>query len=244
MNRYRALYVALAIAAALTLPAFADTTPQTLPFAQNWTNVGMITVNDDWSGVPGIEGYLGDDASTTASPYGGGDPQTVLTFFGAIDAIANQANPNTLTSGGVAEFDGIADPVAALQGSGTADAPYILIHLNTTGWQNIQVVYNLRDVDGSTDNSTQPVALQYRVGNAGSFTNVPGAYVADASVGPSLTGTTPVSVSLPVDCDNQPLVQVRMITINAVGSDEWIGIDDISITGTVVPVELMGFTAD
>jgi hypothetical protein len=30
------------------------TTPQTLPFSQNWTNTGLITANDDWSGVPGI----------------------------------------------------------------------------------------------------------------------------------------------------------------------------------------------
>ena len=31
--------------------ARADTTPQTLPFAQNWSNTGLITVDDNWSAV-------------------------------------------------------------------------------------------------------------------------------------------------------------------------------------------------
>ena len=30
-------------------------------------------------------------------------------------------------------------------------------------------------------------------------------------------------------CENQPLVQIRIITANAVGNDEWVGIDDINI---------------
>src|SRR6185503_14782487 len=38
----------------------ADSTAQTLPFSQNWSNTGLITLDDNWSGVPGIVGYLGD----------------------------------------------------------------------------------------------------------------------------------------------------------------------------------------
>jgi hypothetical protein len=38
----------------------ADGTAQTLPFSQNWSNTGLITTSDDWSGVPGIIGYRGD----------------------------------------------------------------------------------------------------------------------------------------------------------------------------------------
>ncbi len=222
----------LALLGLLAAPAaFADSVAQTLPFAQNWSNAGLITVNDNWTGVPGIEGFLGDDASTTTAPYASGDPQTVVTVFGAQDVIANQTTPNTNTTGGVAEF-AITDPVVAFQGSGTADAPYLILYLNTTGASNINVAYNLRDIDGSADNSIQPVALQYRVGNTGNFTNVPAGFVADASSGPSLaTLVTPVSATLPAAADNQSLVQVRIITINAVGSDEWIGIDDIGVTG-------------
>ena len=41
--------------------AGADTTAQSVPFTQDWSNTGLITTNDDWSGVAGVVGYLGDD---------------------------------------------------------------------------------------------------------------------------------------------------------------------------------------
>jgi predicted extracellular nuclease len=230
----RTALAALVLVTALVLaasPAVADSTPQTLPFSQNWTNTGLITTNDVWTAVPGIVGYLGD--YTAASPTAV-DPQTLLTDWTtvAIDVIANQSS-TAITNGGVAEFDGIADPTVALQGSGTADAPFITLYLNTTGFTSVQVAYNLRDIDGTADNAIMPVALQYRVGSSGDFINLPAAFVADATTGPSLaTLVTPVSVTLPAACDNQTLVQLRIMTTNAVGSDEWVGIDDVSITGT------------
>lgn len=205
----------------------ADTTPQTLPFAQDWSNTSQITANDDWSGVPGITGHLGDGL-TSANDV---DARTVLGFgTGTLDAIANQTS-TSLTAGGVAEFE-LTDPVVALQGSGTADAPFLLIALNTTGKNSISVAYTLRDIDSATDNAAQQMALQYRIGNTGNFIDVPAAYVADATEGPSLAGkATPVSATLPAAVDNQPLVQVRFITTNATGSDEWVGIDNIVIDG-------------
>ncbi|HEX5733922.1 MAG TPA: lamin tail domain-containing protein [Blastocatellia bacterium] len=222
--------------------AHADSSAQALPFSQNWTNTGLITTSDNWSGVPGIEGFRGDGLTSSTAV----DPQTVLAGDdpGVLDVNANQANPNTFTTGGVAEFDALANPVVALQGSGTADAPYIKLYLNTTGQSNINVAYNLRDVDGSADNAVQPVALQFRVGSSGSFTNVPAGFVADASTGPSqATLVTPISAALPAAANNQPLVQVRIITTDAVGSDEWIGIDDISVTSNAGPTDPTGVGA-
>ncbi|KAF0204040.1 MAG: peptidase domain-containing [Bacteroidetes bacterium] len=197
-------------------------------FTQNWTNTGLITTNDDWSGVPSIIGYRGDDLTTAT----GVDPQTVLLQGGlAIDVNANQTNPDTYTTGGVTEFE-ITNPVVAFQGSGTADAPNIVIYLNTTGVTNVQVSYNLRDIDGSIDNAIQPVALQYRIGTTGDFINIPEGFVADATIGPSLaTLVTPVSVTLPAGAANQAQLELRIITTNAIGNDEWVGIDDIVITG-------------
>lgn len=218
----------------------ADNVPQTLPFSQDWST-NLITTNDDWSPVPGIEGYLGQDITTAT----GADPQTLLTVSSLsndLDVIANQSNPDTLTTGGVAEFDGIPNPVVALQGSGTADAPYLIFYLNTTGVGNnyVRVSYNVRDIDGSGDNATQQVALQYRLGNTGNFINLPKGYIADATTGPSqATLVTPVSVTLPPIARNQSQVQVRVITSNAPGSDEWIGIDDINITTTAAPPKNM-----
>src|SRR6185503_11793115 len=194
--------LALTIALLVVFVCFsvsADNTVQTLPFTQNWSNTGLITTDDNWSGVPGIVGFRGDGLTGGTAV----DPQTVLAESNVVDVNANQTNPNTFATGGVAEFH-ITNPVVALQGSGTARAPYIQFHLNTTGFSSINVAYNLRDIDGSTDNAIQPVALQFRVGSSGNFTNVPAGFVADATDGPSLaTKVTAVSATLPAAADNQ-----------------------------------------
>lgn len=210
--------------------AFANTTAQTLPFSQDWTDGSLIVTDDDWSLVPGIMGYRGDNLTSAT----GVDPQTLLMpdDSGVVDVNANQTNPNTFSTGGATEF-AITDPVVALAGSGTADAPYLLILLNTTGMTAIQVSYDLRDLETGADNAIQQVALHYRVGSSGNFTNVPAAYVADATI-VDATMTTHVSVTLPAAVDNAELVQLRIMTTNAVGNDEWVGVDNISITGTPV----------
>jgi predicted extracellular nuclease len=215
------------------LPAAANSTAQSLPFTQAWTSTGLVTVDDDWSGVPGIVGYRGDGLTAATAT----DPRTIVADGTStpIDVNANQTNPNTFTTGGVAEFE-LADPAVALNGSGTADAPFLLFNASTTGQQSVSVSYNLRDLDGSADDAVQPVALQYRVGSGGDFTDLPAGFVADATTGPSLaTLVTPVSVMLPAAAANQPLVQIRVITTNAVGNDEWVGVDDISVIGTSLP---------
>jgi predicted extracellular nuclease len=213
----------------------ADTTPQTVPVSQSWTDIGLLTTNDDWSGVAGIIGHRGDGLTGST----GVDPQTVVADGTGtpVDVNANQTNPNTFTTGGVTEFH-LANPVVALNGSGTARAPFLLITVDTAGRTGITVSYVLRDLDGSTDNAISPVALQFRVGTSGVFTNVPAGFVADASTGPGLaTLVTPVSATLPPSAGNQPVLQIRIITTDAAGNDEWIGVDDISITsaGVVAP---------
>jgi predicted extracellular nuclease/2',3'-cyclic-nucleotide 2'-phosphodiesterase (5'-nucleotidase family) len=198
-------------------------------FLQDWSDLGLITVNDDWSGIPSIEGFRGDDLTLAT----GIDPQTVLAAGTntPLDVNANQTNPNSFTMGGVTEFE-LANPAIALAGSGTADAPFLLIYLDTTNVNGATVKYKLRDLDGSTDDAVQQVALQYRVGNTGNFVNLPTGYVADGSEGGTATKETMVNVILPAEAMNQPLVQLRIITTNAPGSDEWISIDDIEIAAT------------
>ena len=231
-------FVAAAFVMAAAVLVRADGTPQPLPFAHAWTNTTLISVSDDWSGVPGVQGFLGQGITGGT----GVDPQTLLTtstLAGDLDVSANQTNPNTFATGGVAEFDTLANPTIALNGSGTADAPYVLLALDTTGLSSIRVSYTLRDLDGSIDDAVMPVALQFRVGSTGPFTNVPAAFVADATTGPSLaTLVTPVSVLLPPDADNRAELQVRVITSNAVGNDEWVGVDDIAVAVDTGPPSL------
>ncbi len=214
--------------------------------SQNWSNAGLITTNDDWSGVPSIVGYLGDIDGGTTSDI---NPTTLTgAALGAIDVIANQTNPNGLSNGGVAEF-AIADPTVALQGSGTADAPSLVLYLNATGRQNVTVAFNARDIDGSPDNAPQQLAVQYRVGSTAAWTNVTGGYFADVTTGPSsATQVTPVSLVLPAAVNGQAQVEVRIMTTNAVGNDEWVGIDDIVVSsapaGGPAPITVASLMVD
>src|SRR5215813_355568 len=152
-------------------------------FTQDWSNPGLITTNDNWTGVPSIEGFLGQDITTAT----GVDPRTLTTdstVANDLDVIANQSN-TAITNGGVAEFDGIANPTVALQGSGTADTPYLIFYLNASGRQNVRVQFNARDIDGTADNAVQPLNVQYRIGESGPWANVPGGHFSDVTSGPS-----------------------------------------------------------
>jgi hypothetical protein len=201
----------------------------TLPFLQAWSDTGLISRDDDWSGVAGVVGYRGDGLVSVA----GADPRTVVAD-GAdtpVDVNANEKDPRAVgLAAGVTEFE-LADPVVALQGSATASAPHLVLSADTRGGSGVTVRYRLRDVDPSSiANAVQPVALQYRVDDSGPFAEVPGAFVADATTGPAeATLITPVSATLPAAADDKPLVQLRILTTNAVGQDEWVGVDDIQI---------------
>jgi FG-GAP repeat len=222
----RSLFLGIAIAS-IVVSGLANTTPQTLPFTQNWSNIGLITVTDDWAGVPGIVGYRGDDLSIVI----GADLQTILANGNAtpVDVNANQTNPSTFTTGGISEFE-ITNPAVGMQGSGTSDVPHLVIHLNTTGNSGIQFSCNVRDLDANADDSLQQVNVQYRVGGTGDYINVPGGYIADATTVGTDTQVTALNLALPAAVNNQALVEIRVVTINAIGSDEHVGIDDISVT--------------
>jgi hypothetical protein len=151
---------------------------------------------------------------------------------------ANQTNPSSNTNFGVAEFDSLPNPTIALAGDAANPTPFIQINLNTVNSNNIRVQYTLRDLGGS--GAAQPIALQYRQDGAGSFgsysntgtwrpvdwTNIPGAYVANATNG----GSTNVDVILPTTAEGKTFFQLRIITANSTGADQWIGVDDIKVS--------------
>src|SRR6478735_10960871 len=80
-------------------PAQADVsgTISAFPYSQPWSDGGLITANDNWSGVVGVQGYRGDDLTTAT----GTDPQTVLADGSTTptNVIANGATSST--AGGV-----------------------------------------------------------------------------------------------------------------------------------------------
>lgn len=224
--------------------AIADHTPQAVPLVQKWTEPSLVTLDNDWSSAPGFMGYRGDKTTSKT----GANPQTIVldgTITTSVSVFANQSKPNSFRSGGVAEFDGIGDGVVAIKGSASASAPFLLLNLNTSGKKNIGVGYKLRDLDSSVNNAVQPVAFQYRVGTNSNFIDIPAAYIADATTGPNLaTEVTPVVILLPAEAWGQPHVQVRWITCNAEGNDEWVGIDDIAVVADdVTPAPATASTA-
>jgi hypothetical protein len=203
-----------------------------LPFAQGWSDTGLISRDDDWSGVPGAVGHRGD--GLTSVP--GADPRLVVVDGSGtpVDVNANETDPRAVgLAAGVTEFE-LQDPVVALQGSATAAAPHLVVSLDTRGRSGVTVRYRLRDIDASSNaNAVQAVALQYRVGASGDFAAVAGGFVPDATTGPgAATLATPVSAVLPAAADDQPLVQLRILTTDAVGQDEWVGVDDIEVDGS------------
>lgn len=225
----RALAAGIACLLLIASPAPAGTAPAAVPVMQRWTDRGLISVDDDWSRVAGVVGYRGD--GLVAEP--GIDPRTVTADGSGtpLDVAANLTDPRAVgLAAGVAEFE-LSDPVVAIQGSATASAPQLVLSLDTRGRAGVTVRLLLRDIDATAHEAVEPVAVQYRVGTAGAFAALPGGYVGDATSGPGeATRVTPVRAELPAAADGQPLVQVRVITTNAVGQDEWIGIDDIEVS--------------
>ncbi len=117
--------------------------------------------------------------------------------------------------------------------SGTQPAGAVVVAINTTGKTGINVSWICHTIlaQASRDNS---VALQYRVGTSGNFTDV------GTTSTYTSAGKTPIDVSptftetLPAAADNQPVVQVRWIyweSAGTTGSRDRIAVDDINITG-------------
>lgn len=195
---------------------------------QDWSNTGLISADDNWDKVPSIVGFRGDGLTSAT----GTDPRKITGSSTVVDVNANQTDPNKFNTGGVTEFQ-LSNPVVALAGSGTAQAPYLALYLDATGQKDVSLSFLLRDLETGTDDAVQQIAVQYRLTDSSPWVNVPGGYVADATAGPNANNTlmtTPVSVTLPSDANNVATLQVRIMTTNAVGNDEWVGVDDIRVS--------------
>lgn len=125
----------------------------------------------------------------------------------------------------------------SLLASGSNAAGALVVALDTTGQTNIKVSWVARTIlqQASRDNS---IALQYRVGTTGNYTDVdPSVYTSAGKAAGDAQAFT--DVALPAAAENQPYVQVRWIyweSASVSGSRDRIAIDDISITGTGGPV--------
>lgn len=216
-----------------------------LTLAVSPATVDLITKNDDWINIPGVEGYCGSGLTNQA----GINPQNVTgteysnnSLPGVSPCVnANKGNPSAYNGSGVTEFD-TGDYLAfGFQGN-VQNNPYMVFYLNTTGQSLVKMNYDVIDIDSGNNNSVTQLATQYRVGETGSFINLPGGFVADATDGNRTSGRlTKVSVTLPPDALNQPKVQVRVLTTFAAGTDgdatpnEWVGVNNFVISNSAAP---------
>lgn len=156
-------------------------------------------------------------------------PTTRTTLPTAGD-LTNQGSAPLGTTGGWYNLgtDGI-----GMIASGTNQAGAIVVAINTTGMTNVQVSWICKTIYNqlARDNS---VALQYRVGTSGNFTDVGTASTYTTTGKANGNASSIFTETLPAVAENQPVVQVRWIQweLFTSGSRDKVAVDDISITGT------------
>jgi hypothetical protein len=191
----------------------------------------QLNTNNDWSMVPSLVGYLGSGLTTTE----GVDPRTLTAPDPnpIASVIVNQTDASDVALGalgGIAEFEGPPNSMIGLGGSDTADAPYLVLYLDSTGRKNVDVSFLARDLEplATSDSSATQFVVQYRTSTTGNWVNV--YYNADITRTPEVSaGGASVNVTLPADANNCATLEVRMMTTNAVGNDEWVGITQITV---------------
>ena len=119
-----------------------------------------------------------------------------------------------------------------------------VVSLKTSCRNNVQVSWTAARL---TNNGIRYlVRAQYRVGNTGAYTDLPGATSAiefnSANAGPTNFGP----ITLPSACENQPEVQIRWVYYSSgsgSGSRDEIRLDDISISSSSLTAAPTGITA-
>lgn len=245
----RALTIAITLflTAAIGVALWAGAQPAALPpvpaeyLPLPWVldvNPSQLTLDDDWTWLPGVRGYPGADPGQSA----GADPRTLLAprleAPPVLRANWKSLDVRLLEPFAVFELEpataGVSEARLGLLAGAEHDAPFLLFLVNATGQPSpIGIQLDVIDVDGSGYDAVQPVALQFRLGTVGDFSALSGAtaYAPDVTDGPGQRGrVTTLSAQLPAGAAGQPQVQIRVLTANAEGHDELIGIDNVRIT--------------
>ena len=220
--------------------AQANPTPQSLPYAQNFSGLASTTAQTGAWPDPALVGWQG---WTAAAAIGAAFPTAAPTANR--DLIASSSASNN--SGGNHNYDGKLGEL----GSGSI-SPAIALALNTAGQSNIAVSYDvmtIRNPQDGTNNVVGEVGLQYRVGTSGAFLTLPTtAYqnptglannkVTAGDVTPQNLQTK--AITLPPVCDDQAVVQIRWVVRDAGGSNSLgrpgFAIDNVSVTGGPISI--------
>ncbi|SHG83287.1 T9SS-dependent choice-of-anchor J family protein [Flavobacterium defluvii] len=221
----------------ISLVAQTFPTPQDLPYHQDFSIAPTVTAYP--------AGFQGWTAST--SPGSAFNTNAVLVADRALTASSTAAT----TSGNFHNYDG----KIGFLNTGSLDLT-IGFAFDATGETAIQVQYdamtirNPYDVPPATTNTRiNEMVLQYRVGTSSPFISLLSTAYSNNDVKQTTAVTTPqntktIKVTLPAECDNQPLVQIRWISrqVSGAGSRPSFAIDNIDIKSDVAaPINAAGY---
>jgi hypothetical protein len=215
---------------------FAQTmpTPQSLPYTQYFDNLGETST----SYPDGFQGW-----NTATRPGSSFNTNAVPVENKGLTAGAGSSSTAATTSGNIHNYNG----KIGLLNNGDLDLA-IAFAFNATGQKAIQVKYdamtirNPYSVPPTTTNSRiNEMILQYRVGTNSPFISLlPTAYV---NTSENQTGATTdaqnlknIKITLPAECDNAPVIQIRWISrqLSGSGSRPSFAIDNIDIRSDIM----------
>ncbi len=182
-------------------------------------------------------------AHTSSTYPAGWQGWTISTFpgsaFNTATATADRALIPNITastnSGNVNNYNG----KIGFLNTGSLDLGLVLA-ITTTAQSNIPVSYDIMNIrnpyDGGSNTRINEVTLQYRVGTAGSFTNLTGIEYQNNTTTQTTAVTTPQNlltktITLPAACDNQSVVQLRWASrqVSGAGARPSFAVDNISV---------------
>lgn len=219
---------------AQTMPA-----AQSLPYTQNFD---LLAANSAIYPA-GFQGWLASSAAATQFTTTG----TLLT---TADRSLTASSSASTSSGNIHNYNG---KIGFLNGGSNLDLTiaFAFSSLLQTG---IQVQYDAMVIrnpyDGTNSSRINEMILQYRVGQADAFKNLPTTAYLNTNVLQTGSGvTTPqnpltIKVTLPSECDNQPIVQIRWISrqVSGSGSRPSFAIDNIDIRQDITaPINAVGY---
>jgi hypothetical protein len=136
------------------------------------------------------------------------------------------------------QFAGVCDGSDPNQNSGeTIDngrAGAAVLALNTTGMEAVAVGWTGRTVQSG--GRIFALRLQYRVGDGASDPNAGWTNTTTEYVGQSAGHSQAFSYTLPTECEDRPLVQVRWVYYQLSGTGTWthLALDEVSVTGSAI----------
>ncbi|WP_406844362.1 choice-of-anchor J domain-containing protein [Flavobacterium soyae] len=221
----------------LSLVAQTFPTPQNLPYEQNFSFAPTVTAYP--------LGFQGWTAATA--------PGSAFNTNAALVADRPLAASSTAAtnSGNFHNYDG----KIGFLNTGSLDLT-IGFAFDGTGQKAIQVQYDAMTIrnpydvpPAATNTRINEMVLQYRVGTSAPFTSLLSTAYANNDVKQTTAVTTPqnlktIKVTLPAECDNQPIVQIRWISrqVSGAGARPSFAIDNVDIKSDVLaPVNAAGY---